>query len=490
MRKKALFNDERLGRVYESLVKSMSESGSALINRACSTAAGRKAAYRFINNENVTVKKISEDMKQQTINNISILKCKDILVAQDTMEVVRENLLGRLKKNGRNYVETVKKQKGMRSHSALAMRADDGVPLGFLFLKIWGREPKDGKDNLPNVDRRRQPSYYIQDSETGKTKYKYNIPVENRDSESSRWIDSADEVRKCIPNDVHIIMVQDREGDMYPLLTLPLKHPNLDIVVRATKKRKVAHEGKKEGLFEYTLSTQARCAYEITVHKGNGIKARTAKVELRFGSATILRPHSPVYPTKEVKLYFVRVTEEGNASVDKDERIDWLLLTSIEVTSVDDAKNIVSYYKKRWFIEDYHRLLKKKGFGILDIQVESPNAFEVNLAVGIKSAYEVALLKKGFDASDEDDPATIVFTPLEIEIASNLNKKFNPKKKIYKNPYKYGSLAWAAWIVACEGGWSAMPSQPKPGIITFKRGLDRIEDIYTYFIRDGGATCG
>lgn len=149
-----------------------------------------------------------------------------------------------------------------------------------------------------------------------------------------------------------------------------------------------------------------------------------------------------------------------------------------------DAAKIISYYKRRWFIEDYHHLLKKKGFGIEDIQVESPHAFEINLAVSIKNAYEVALVKKGFDGNDDTNPASIAFTPLEIEIVDTLNRRFNTKKKIYKNPHPKGALAWASWVVACEGGWSAMPSQPKPGIITFKRGIGRLETIYQYLLEN------
>ena len=187
-------------------------------------------------------------------------------------------------------------------------------------------------------------------------------------------------------------------------------------------------------------------------------------------------------------MYFVRAAE--CSTPDKEAKdIDWLLLTSIKVTNAEDAKKVIGYYRRRWFIEDYHRLLKKKGFGIEDIQVETPHAFEINLAVCIKSAYETALLKKGFDSSDDRTPATLVFTPLELQIVEHLNKEFNPRKKIYKNPYPRGSLAWAAWAVACEGGWSAMPSQPKPGLITFKRGIDRIETIYQDLSKTR-VTCG
>lgn len=488
MKSKSIFEDLRLDKEYEALVTQMTSSGSAVINRACPSAADKKSAYRFINNENVTVQRIVTDLVSQTVENIRTLDVKEILVAQDTMETVREHIVRRLQKGGREVLECAKTNKGMRSHSAIVMNASNGMPLGFGYLEIWGRKPEPMdkvKEEDVRADRRRKPSYYITDPETGETRYKYSIPVEERDSESARWLNAPKEMRKDIPEEVHIVMVQDREGDMYPLLTLKGKLQNFDIVVRAAKKRKVRlTDGSTQGLFEYTADVPASATRKIAIGKGPRRKARWATVDIRFGEITVMRPHSPRYDEKSVCLSFVRVTETAASAEGHAEPVDWLLLTTIAINTLEDAEKIVSYYRRRWFIEDYHRLLKKKGFGIEDIQVESPHAFEINLAVCIKSAYETALLKKGFDSKDDTTPATLVFTPLEMRIVGNLNREFNTEKKIHKNPFPNGSIAWAAWAVACEGGWSAMPSQPKPGLITFKRGIDRIETIYQYFLKE------
>jgi hypothetical protein len=494
MATQSIFGDKRLDKEFNRLVTDISSSGSSVINRACEEPGHKKAAYRFINNENVTVERIVQNLVCQCVSNIQCMNVTDVLVAQDTMETVRENVLGRLKESGKPVLECARTNKGMRSHSAIVMNEADGVPLGFGYLKIWGRTPKHQSEINEEdfrTDRKRQPSYYTVDSETGKTRYKYSIPLTERDSESARWIDSAMYVRDKLPADVHITMVQDREGDMYPLLTLPDELSNFDIVVRASKKRKVCvGNNSRLDIFDYTGSTPVRETVEITIGKGQRKKARKIVTDVRYGVIEILRPHSPVYPQKSVRMYFVRVSEKGANS--KDSAVDWLLLTSLAVANKDDAARVIAYYKRRWFIEDFHRLLKKKGFGIEDIQVESPHAFEINLAVNIKSAYEVALVKKGFDGNDETEPASIAFTPLEIEIVDTLNRRFNTEKKIHKNPHPKGSLAWASWVVACEGGWSAMPSQPKPGIITFKRGIDRLETIYQYLLENSNNrdTCG
>ncbi len=175
MATQSIFGDKRLDKEFNRLVTDISSSGSSVINRACEEPGHKKAAYRFINNENVTVERIVQNLACQCVSNIQCMNVTDVLVAQDTMETVRENVLGRLKKSGKPVLECARTNKGMRSHSAIVMNEADGVPLGFGYLKIWGRTPKHQSEINEEdfrTDRKRQPSYYTVDSETGKTRYK------------------------------------------------------------------------------------------------------------------------------------------------------------------------------------------------------------------------------------------------------------------------------------------------------------------------------
>jgi hypothetical protein len=71
-----------------------------------------------------------------------------------------------------------------------------------------------------------------------------------------------------------------------------------------------------------------------------------------------------------VKLRAVRVEE-----VDPPEGVEpilWILLTTHVVASLEDALQIVSWYRTRWTIEQVFRTMKSQGFDLEQSQIETP----------------------------------------------------------------------------------------------------------------------
>ena len=60
-------------------------------------------------------------------------------------------------------------------------------------------------------------------------------------------------------------------------------------------------------------------------------------------------------PPVEVWLLHVR---EETPPEDGSKPMEWMLLTSIALNGVGDAKKVLGYYTKRWRIEGWHRILK------------------------------------------------------------------------------------------------------------------------------------
>ncbi len=56
------------------------------------------------------------------------------------------------------------------------------------------------------------------------------------------------------------------------------------------------------------------------------------------------------------------------------------------------------------------------------------------------------------------------------------------KTEKQKNPFIYGSLAWAAWIIAKLEKWNGYTTQSPPGYITMKNGMDIFYLKYDTFL--------
>ena len=85
-------------------------------------------------------------------------------------------------------------------------------------------------------------------------------------------------------------------------------------------------------------------------------QARSARVALSYGPLRLLAPDKQEHELPSLDLWVVRVWElhapEGV------EPLEWVLLTSLPVETVEQAWERVGWYRRRWIVEDYHQALK------------------------------------------------------------------------------------------------------------------------------------
>lgn len=79
-----------------------------------------------------------------------------------------------------------------------------------------------------------------------------------------------------------------------------------------------------------------------------------------------------------------------------------------------------------------------------------------------------------------------VFSQEEEGYLERILPTLEGKTEKQKNPYPKGNLARAAWVVARLGGWKGYTSSRLPGSKTFKRGLDKFEQIAWAWSLDSG----
>lgn len=304
---------------------------------------------------------------QQTAN-----RCRPVslvVVAQDT---VRLDYFTHRACEGLGPVGNCADSRGLFGHSALAMRRD-GEPLGLLHLSLWARDP----DDYGRRDRRK------------------HCPVEEK--ETREWGNALRAVEEALPADVPVVLVQDREADVYPFFAQE-RCPNTDLIVRAYLPRRVellpepsettdsVHQpdvGDKRYLNAAWKEAPLRGLMTVKVPRRDRKPAREARVELRstrvrvFRSQNLRAAEREKYPPS-LDLWAVWVRELNPPK--GVEALNWLLLTSLEAATREAVLEVVRLYTLRWRIERLHYVLKS-GLKVEGLQIDDATAMMRALAV-------------------------------------------------------------------------------------------------------------
>jgi hypothetical protein len=198
---------------------------------------------------------------------------------------------------------------------------------------------------------------------------------------------------------------------------------------------------------------------------------RVAVLELRFSAVNLARPQTRFlrHLPESLPLTLVDVRE-----IDPQvgtEPLHWRLLTDHTVASAEQAWCIVEWYKRRWLIEQFHRVLKTQGFKLEDSQIATADRLLKLVAIAAKAAIITIQLLQARDGRSHQ-PVRLAFDANEVATLAALNQNLEAQSKRLRNPHPPDSLAWAAWIIGRLGGWDGYPSSKPPGPITMKHGLE------------------
>ena len=322
---------------------------------------------------------------------------------------------------------------GLFLHPLLALDAADGTALGLAAGRVWTRGPD-------KVTPRRKRAI--------------------EDKESMRWIETGAAAKAVLGEARQVTLIADRESDIYEEW-VALPDARFDLVTRACRDRKLAGG---ERLFTVAAGWPEAERNLLDLPPRKGRAARRATLALKYGTVEIRRPRhcSTAGLPKSVTLQLVEV-EERDPPPGAD-AIHWRLLTTHAVTSVAEAHQIVAWYRQRWRIEEYFRVLKRSGIDLEAAMIEGRHALLNLVAMAAVAGVAVMQLVEGRDAGPERRASEVV-APDELAFARALNPTLEGKTEKQKNPHQEGSLAWLSWIVARLGGWSGYqrygPAGPK-----------------------------
>jgi hypothetical protein len=418
------------------LLRSMVTRSNACLRRLARGRRARQVGFgRFLANRKVTVDRLIEGWSDRTA---AAVKGRHVLAIQDTSEFTfrttpkRRRGLGEIGKGS---------GRGLLLHAMLALDAKTAGCLGLVGGRIWTRR---GRIKITHQKRR----------------------TENK--ESHRWIATAEQGKAVLAAAARVTVIADRESDIFAQWA-KLPEPDFDLITRSMHDRRLATgEGLYAAAERFAFTAKRLVALPEREHKR---KARPAWLSLRFGKVELARPRNTRDRNlpKSVPLTLVEVIERDCPT--GTEAVHWRLLTTHEVTDAETAWQIVDWYKMRWTIEQFWRLLKLQGLRLEDSQIETAERLIKLAAIAAKAAVTTMQLVQARTAPT-GEPATLAFSEDEIAVLDKLNPEVEGATKLQKNPHRNRSLKWASWIIAKLGGWDGYPSSKPPGPITFKHGLE------------------
>ncbi|MCL2641581.1 MAG: IS4 family transposase [Phycisphaerales bacterium] len=293
------------------------------------------------------------------------------------------------------------------------------------------------------------------------------------------WHEAAEHIGQWDANS-QLIHVGDRHSDLFRFMHEALKLGH-GFVVRAMHDRyvdKTADETSDpppetlERLWE-KLERQGVLG-QMTVElgtqrdKGNRVKraGREAVLTIRV-SPIVVAPPCKDPRTKDARplsVYAVYLLEESPP--EGTEAVAWMLITSLPVVTLEDARRIAGYYTCRWVIEEWHRCLKE-GCRIEDSQLDDGD--DIRRLSAILSVVAIRLLRVRdlSVVSPEHDTPQVLATwvpSMFITIVASLAKveasKLTPRQ--------------FHLTVAKRGGYLARKNDPRPGWKVLWRGWNDI----------------
>jgi Transposase Tn5 dimerisation domain/Transposase DNA-binding len=439
------------------------ESPAASISAACGGWTEAMGAYRLLNNSETTPSLLIAPHQEMLVRRAATESC--VLVIQDTTELDFTHMKTM---TGRGPLNDVSRQ-GFFMHSLYAV-SEAGLPLGVLETSIVARE---------------QETF-------GKSAARRHRPIEAK--ESFRWVEGylrTQEVARQLP-DCEVISISDREGDIYEVFEAWERAgqeggPRAHWIIRGMKDRVL--EGldveAPQKLFAALASAPELGTAEFSVTAKRSTKkvhgstvqtqrsARVVRQRLRALRITPRRPYRRDSKLLPVSFWAV-LAEEIDPPAGEDP-LCWLLLTSLEVTTLEAARRIIALYLRRWDIEVFHRVLKT-GCRVEQIQLKEKQAVLNCLTLYAIIAWRLLYLTH-LGRQCPLLPCSLVFTDAEWRATCTVAaaKQIGGYKK--GEPLQEPPLGEFIALVARLGGHLGRRGDHPPGAQALWQGLARVRDF-------------
>ena len=411
--------DARLTKRLVKLADRLGDAPSASIPGACNGRAETQAAYRLFDQAREEKRGLGWEevlAPHMAQTETRMAEHPVVLCLQDTTELDFNGQdmdgLGRL---------SYEAQRGMYLHPTYVV-TPQRLPLGIVDAWMWAR------------------------------------PLEV--SESQRWIEGYARLAERAGHlpATRLVYVADREADILELMQRAhtLGHP-ADYLLRAQHNRCLPQGGK---LWPAVLAATPLGDIEFTLPERPNRPARAVRQTLHVRPVDLPDGQGGMMP---VTCLIARETgvPEGQKAV------EWRLLTNRVVATLEEAAQLIDWYRCRWEIETLFHVLKN-GCRVESLQLGHVRKLELALAIYLVVAWRLAHLTR-LGRILPDLPASAVFEQTEWQAAWLLAEKPPPRKM--------PTLREVIRRIAMLGGFLARKGDGEPGVKTLWQGYTRLSSF-------------
>lgn len=439
--------DKRLNRRLLQVASDLLNSPTEPINAICNSWSEAKAAYRLFDNDKLHEATLLQVHQAETVKRLE--KSDEIVFAiQDTTIL---NYTHHPKKKGINKINRnpgfEKPTTGCFLHNTLLM-TESGVPLGLLDQKIFQHDTGE------------------------KTNHKHRPIAEKQ---SFRWIESL-KITHSLCQQKTVVTVGDRESDIFELF-VEAEKSEAKILIRATNDRiLIQNVQEHQTLWTHMRKTPLIGIQTIQLPVRHNQPERLANLEVRYAEVTLKPPQR--YPSaKETSLPPVKMQAiwlyEPNPPSDV-EPLEWMLLTNVPVSSIEDAIKMGKWYRLRWQIECYHRILKS-GCKIEECRLETYERLKKFVRLKSIIAFRLLWLTAISRVQPEISSSQILEEHEWKALCCHISKTRQP-------PVKPPSAREAMRMIAKLGGFLGRKSDKEPGMTSIWRGWEKLALIADFWL--------
>lgn len=447
---RSVFKDKRINERFLKICQKMAENIGSSIPDACQNWGLTKGTYRFLSNERIEESEILQGHFLSTRNRFDAAD-GPILVLHDTTEFsykkdetsevenIRKIKIARHR--GKGMYDTIEhKTCGILMHASLAV-TPEGLPLGLTSVKYWTRKKFKGAKAL-----------YRKKNGT-------RIPIEEK--ESIKWLQNLQQSDFLLQDPGKCVHIGDRENDIYEFFC-EANFLKTNFVIRACVDR-LAEECT---ISEMMAQEEARFSKEISFIDENGNEV-TTEVEVTYKTMEVHPPIGKQDQYESIKLTFINARELKDP---KDRpKLNWNLITSINTSSNNKVWELISWYKKRWTIEIFFKIIK------MICRAEQSKLRTSNRLARLISILSIMTWRIHWITmmarQAVETAIDAVFEKTEQKIL----------EKIDKNKTKLKTIREYLYALAQLGGYLARKSDSPPGPHVIWRGLMRLADIQRGF---------